>query len=306
MKTPNDPRGALLQGGASATAVGSASYAHFYAEPPQETTASARYWYARGQNFLVVHVEASAGECFRRAAQIDEFALVVLDEGVSLEARWNGERVRINSRSLSFIPPGDSEIVVEQGGNFCLVFTTRSTDLCAKCSNADTYSVPSAHVSPLVDWPQPTNGWKLRTYAIDVPDEEGRFGRIWRCTTLMLNIVPESFWLRGPTRLSPHHHDAFEQGSLVLQGSFTHHLRWPWSVDRTTWREDEHEHCGAPSLAVIPPKVIHTSEGMPGDPHVIVDVFSPPREDFSLKRGWVLNEQDYPMPSATSLDAGPR
>ncbi len=308
MYDTSDPR-ATLSTAAPAAAAGaalprgeplrSATVARFYDAPPAETNRFADTWYARGQNFVVASIEAREGIVFSRDEHPDEYALLIADSSTSVVVEAGGVESAVPGRSIAFVPPGRSRIRVRDPGRLIVIATSRSADLCAKCCNAREYETPDARVAALEDWPAPPDGFKLRCYSLDVPDDPGRFGRIWRCSTLMLNIFPPQAGPRDVTKLSPHHHDDFEQGSLVTEGVYAHHLRWPWTADMNLWRPDAHEVCGAPSLTVIPPTVIHTSRAIEDGINQMVDIFSPPRPDFSERPGWVLNEDDYPRPPNT-------
>jgi hypothetical protein len=294
-----DPRADLFAAASKPAATGliaEEQLALFYATQPQETGTSSKTWYLRGCNFVLAYSTAEPAASFQRKGQTDEYVLYLADESHGAVIEWNGEKVEVPGRSIVFVPPGDSRITLPSGGRPVRLFTVASKDLVAACPNANAYDTPRSHIPPFEAWPEPAGGWKVRHYSLNVADDPGRFGRIFRCTTFMVNALPTQIGPRDPSKMSPHHHDDFEQCSLALTGSFTHHLRWPWTTDMNDWREDKAVDTGSPSALVIPPPVIHTTRASSEGANDLVDIFCPPRMDFSLKPGWVLNADDYPLP----------
>lgn len=280
----------------TATAFAGAQYLTFYEEAPQETGAGLRSWYARAQNVVLVYSDVDGEVTAARRAQPDEYALLLPDESLSATIEVGGEVGTVRGPALAFVPPGDSTIAFTGRGRAIRLFTTANTDLAERAGNAEAYREPHPHVAPLTPWPEPVGGLRLRVYELDSEEHVGSPFQVFRCTSFMVNYLPVRTGPRDPTALSPHAHDDFEQCSLVLDGEYTHHIRWPWTKDSTTWREDEHVRCGAPSLTVIPPPSVHTSQAIGSGPNRLIDIFSPPRHDFSAVPGRVLNAADYPMP----------
>lgn len=297
---PKDPRAALTKGGTNnakpSGGFAGTEYAKFYEAEPDEIQKGVKTWYVRGQNFVLAYTEAAAGTELLRSEQPDEYVVLLPDRSMSVNIITDGIREKIDGYTLSFVPPGESGVEVLTDGSLIRLFTIRSSDLVSKCSNARSYESPHSHVALFESWPDPTDGYQLRSYSLDVPREEGRFGRIWRCSTFMVNFLYPYNGPRDATALSPHSHDNFEQCSLALAGEFMHYIRWPWTPNMNDWKDDEQELCGAPSVAVIPPPSIHTTRAVGKNFNQLVDIFCPPRMDFSKKPGWVLNSDEYPLP----------
>ena len=293
-----DPRSALMPsaGAPVPDQFAAADCAKFYETAPQDDDAAGRSWFIRSQNCVLAYTDAVDGARFVRQEQADEHVLLLPDSGTSAEIVTPDGATPVPGHSIAFIPPGTSDIRLSGRGPVIRLFTAAAADLAARCVNASCYQTAHPNVAPFRPWPEPAAGHRVHVYSLDVPDEPGRFGRIWRGSTIMVNVLPPQRGPRDVTKLSPHHHDDFEQISLALEGAFTHHLRWPWTTNLNNWRADQHEHCASPSVMVIPPPAIHTSRGMLDGVNQLVDIFCPPRRDFSLRPGWVLNAADYPMP----------
>jgi hypothetical protein len=308
MYDKSDPRSALAapKKEQSGTTAFPASYGLYYQEPPVDDDANGRGWYTRSQNLIVNWIEAKPGATFSRVGQVDEYMIVIPDENTPYEASAKGESKQGDGFQVLIVPPGDSKITLPEGGRVVRLFTTQSADLNAKCSNAKTYAQPDASHPTFKAWPAPPGGFKLRQYNLEKGERTpGKMGPIWRCTTIMLNFPPPGFKARDVTRMSPHSHYDFDQCSLVFNGDYTHHMRWPWGLNKNDWRDDEHAKVSSPSATMIPARVVHTSEaGKPGPQgNRMADIFSPPRLDFSLQTSWVKNSDEYPLPSPEETSA---
>jgi hypothetical protein len=275
------------------------THARHYAEPPQKIDADGtRHWITRAANFVTVISETPAGTVLARNNP-DEY-LVLLPPGTEAVAEAGGTRIETKGDSLLIAPPGESKIKVQKSGIVVRIFSKRAEDFVAAAVNAATYADGAPEVAPLTNWPDPAGGFRLRHYDLSStasPDPGPLKMRVFRSTNLMVNIFMPWERRRDEKKLSPHSHEDFEQISISLNGAFVHHLRYPWSPDKTRWREDEHErYDNSPAVLVIPARVIHTSQDVGQGTTWLVDVFGPPRMDFSSKPGFVLNASDYPMP----------
>jgi mannose-6-phosphate isomerase-like protein (cupin superfamily) len=266
----------------------------FLEQPPTETAPNgSRTWIARAANLVIAYTDAKAGDVFARTGQPDEYSVLMYSDSAPVTVTAGGRTEAVAEEAFVVVPPGDSEVRVDADGVLIRLFSPRAEDLAAAAVNADVYAEPDPRAAPLVPWPDPVGGFQLRVYRlVDTPIAEGRFGRIFRTTNMMVNFLAEEPAPRNTKKLSPHHHDDFEQISLAVKGRFVHHIRYPWGPDLSQWRPDESREIPTPSICVIPPPTVHTTQGVGGHQQLI-DLFAPPRVDFSAS-GWVLNADDYP------------
>jgi len=272
-----------------------AEYVKFYELDPVDQQGDARTWWARGQNMVIGFTDVVSEFAFRRDGQTDEYVVLFPDRGMTATFTVDGEETEVTGKKMVVVPPGDSEFHVRGEGRVICLLTPAATDLAAKAANAESYDEAHPNVKLLEPWPEPVGGFKLRVYDLEVPILEKPPFRLYRCTTFMVNYFDPRTEPRSPNQLSPHHHDDFEQCSLVIEGRYVHHIRWPWGTDARQWREDDHELCAAPSVTIIPPPAVHTSQAMADGDNLLLDIFAPPRRDFSEMDGWVFNADDYPM-----------
>ena len=286
------------------TPIKPSQWIEFLTLPPSSTGENgSRTWNARSATLVVSYTDAKAGDVFARTGQPDEYAVLQYSDSAPIRVTADGETVEVAEEAFVVVPPGDSSIEVLADGVFIRLFSIVADDLRDGVLNAAAYAEPDLRAAPLGEWPDPVGGFRLRVYRLaETPIAEGRFGRIFRTTNLMVNFLAEEPAPRDRFKLSPHYHDDFEQVSLAVKGRFIHHIRYPWGPDSSQWRPDESREIATPSICVIPPPTIHTTQGI-GEHQQLIDIFSPPRVDFSTS-GWVLNAADYPAKAGVGIPEG--
>jgi len=256
-----------------------------------------RQWISRGQNYILVYTQPVAGEIlFDASTQFEQVVLLVqADSAVAVEG--GGDDATATGETLVILPPGPSKIVASGTGAIVQLLQHDEPGWAERCLNADSYAQDHPRVAILEPWPEPVGGYRLRVYPMaDVPADPKRFGRIFRSRAFMVNFFPAGNGPRDPAKMSPHFHDDFEQCSLTVAGTYIHHIQTPWGTDANNWRPEDHGLVNSPSVTVIPPPTVHTSQAMSWDVNHLIDIFSGPRHDFSAQSGWVLNADEYPMP----------
>jgi hypothetical protein len=246
--------------------------------------------YVRGQNFLIEWLDAKANAPALQLSSDDETILMTFDASARI-AGGAGD-TRIAGRTVVVLPAGDFEIHLGPGR--AAVLSTSRKNVSASALNALSYAKRDERVSvPEKAWQRRDGARNLQIFEIDkvkAPADNPRL-KMFQSATMSINWVDYD----GPRNrklLSPHFHDDFEQASLAAAGDFVHHLRVNWGSDADEWRDDVHMEAGSPSVLVIPPKLIHTSEGVGPGRHLLIDVFTPPRRDFIAKK-WMLNSSEY-------------
>lgn len=274
--------------------------AAWHDSPPQLTTGDgAEHWTTRGANYVIDAARVRPGAVLERTEQADEYMLL-LPRGMAARVEAGAEAVDSEGDALCILPPGSSRVTARTAGWVYRVFSHRATDVAARAGNAADYANGASDVAPLEPWPEPVGGYRLRHYTLADYVRGDSPMRLFRSTNLMMNVFVPQPRPRDIRKMTPHAHDDFEQSTIMVAGSCVHHLRYPWTSDLQSWREDEHLALGSPSVIVIPPRAIHTTQTTDPSWNWLVDVFAPPRVDFSLRPGLVCNADEYPLPAAVS------
>jgi hypothetical protein len=269
-----------------------------------------RSWITRAGNFAVCVSDVEPGAVLKREDEPEEHMVIIPPGGASATFEVAGKTIEARPDSLTIVPPGASKITATSRGTIARIFSKASKDIIALAHNNAVYADGAPELAYAGPWPAPYDGFRLRHYPLaQYADAKGprMQARPFRSTNMLVNLHVPYLTRRGTTGLSPHSHDDFEQASLCFSGSWVHHMRYNWGADAATWWPDDHSALPTPSVIIIPARAIHTSQdvGIDGPESSLYDIFCPPRMAFAAKKGFCLNDDEYPLPADADATAIP-
>ena len=216
-----DPRSRMAP-----TAVGGAEpcaapqFFDFSVLEPEVSELGSRTWWVRGQNFALAYTVAQPGEVLSRHAQPDEYVVLFARDPAEAVFCARGERAEVDAASLIVVPPGPSTTEIVRESHVVRLFSAASPELLEKCRNHEAYTEPHANVAPFEAWPDPVSDYRLRVYPIaDYPYQQGRFARVFRCSTFMVNVF------------DPDREPVIPQGSRRTRTTTSSNARWRWTAN---------------------------------------------------------------------------
>lgn len=246
-----------------------------------------------GQNFSVEWLSVPG-----RAVPVssDTEIVLILSDGAARLTGGHGETA-LDGPTSAILPAGTAEVTLTRGGPLLILATDRR-DIdgpgIARFSHPQDSRI--APVGAPFRRKTPLQAPLVTPFdAIANPSGNPRI-RFFQSATLSVNLVRYE-GARDSKSLSPHAHADIEQGTLAVRGRYLHHLRTPWVPDKSRWRDDVHMDAGPGTLLLIPPDLVHTTEGIGEDSHLLLDIFAPPRRDF-IAKGFMANADDYLDPGA--------
>jgi mannose-6-phosphate isomerase-like protein (cupin superfamily) len=249
--------------------------------------------YARTFHFVVAWSEVTTGARLRHAAGRESF-VVLPDAGVEFVA--GGTPVSAPAHSICILPAGESTIVARRAGTVIRLIDAAPAEVIARAVNAPSYEAPRDDLRPIGTPFRRIGPAAPRVYPLDTGS--GGKPQSFQTETMSCGWF-EQTGPHDPASVFPHAHVDFEEGSLMVEGAFVQHLRFPWGTDMREWRADEHLRCGPGTLVVIPPKTLHVAEAVGPERHVLMNLFAPPRPDH-LAKGQIRNADEYTPASGKS------
>jgi mannose-6-phosphate isomerase-like protein (cupin superfamily) len=243
--------------------------------------------YARTHHLLVAwsHLPAYGTELTQASAR--ESFVILLDNAA--EFLVDGVRTAAPARSISILPPGASTIVVNSSGTLIRLFAPVPGELASYALNASAYVDPREGLRPIDPPFRRVGPAGARVYPLAVGT--GPKPQSFQTDSMSVGWFEKN----GPENraaVNPHSHADFEEGSLMVRGTFVQHLRSPWGTNIGAWQSDEHLHCEAGTLVVIAPGTMHVAEAVGEERHVLMNLFAPPRRDH-IAKGQILNAGEY-------------